>query len=176
MGLNVAKTILNFLKLKFKWILFGSICLKKFLFCFCHFFLLKYAKSVLFFFGPFSSDFADSMSIISKTTTWWVMIFFNLSNVCLKRYMMRMAPKIIFVGFWSLILSRTSSPHSWKLWKYHPNRTLFHPWVNHEWTLNKSRISSWTLWVSGSCQAKNIRKNVWPPVFYLTVTLPELDS
>ena len=35
------------------------------------------------------------------------------------RYMKRTAPKIVFVGVWSLILSKTSSPFSWKVWKYH---------------------------------------------------------
>ena len=61
-------------------------------------------------------------------------------------------------GVWSLILRRTSSPFSSKVWKYHQNWTLFHPQVNHEWTLNKSRISSWTPWVSGSCQAQIFKK------------------
>ena len=42
--------------------------------------------------------------------------------------------------------------------------------------MNKSRINSWIPWVSGSWQAKNIQKSVCPSVFYLTVTLPELDS
>ena len=78
--------------------------------------------------------------------------------VFVKRYMKRTAPKIVFIGVWSLILTRTSSPFSSKVWKYHQNCTLFHPEVNHEWTLNKSRISSWIPWVSGSCQAKNIQK------------------
>ena len=76
--------------------------------------------------------------------------------VFVKRYMKRTASKIVFVGVLSLILSKTSSPFSWKVWKYHQNLTLFHPKVNHERTLNKLRISSWTPGVSGSCQAKNI--------------------
>ena len=44
--------------------------------------------------------------------------------------------------------------------------------LNHEWTLNKLRISSWTPQVSGSWEVSNIPQNVWLAVFYLTVTLP----
>lgn len=95
--------------------------------------------------------------------------------VFVKTYMKRTASKIVFVCVLSLIFSRTSSSFSWKVWKYHQKLTLFHPLVNHEGILNKLRISSWTLRVSGSCQAKNIQKKNWPSVFYLTVTLTELD-
>ena len=35
-------------------------------------FLIQSSKNIFFFFRPFTSNFADSMSIIGKTTTCWV--------------------------------------------------------------------------------------------------------
>ena len=59
-------------------------------------------------------------------------------------------PKIVFVVVWILILKRL---HLHFHEKYENiikiRRSSIHK-VNHEWTLNKSRISSWTPWVSGS--------------------------
>ena len=77
---------------------------------FCNF-LIQSSKKHIFFFRPFTSDFADSMSIISETTPCWV-IKKKISAlfVFVKIYMKITAFKIVFVGVLSLILNRTQSP------------------------------------------------------------------
>ena len=76
-------------------------------------FFIKICQKHTVFFVPFTSDFADSMSIISKKTTCWVIKNLILAMfVFVKRYMKRTAPKIVFFGVWSLILRRTPSPFS----------------------------------------------------------------
>ena len=87
---------------------------------FCHF-LIQSSKKHIFFFWPFTSDFADSMSIISKTTKCWVIKQNKIPTmfILVKRYLKRTASKIVFVGVLILIFSKTSSPFSWKVWKYH---------------------------------------------------------
>ena len=85
-------------KLNFYIIQFGSIRFKGF----CHLFI-KLCQKRTFFLGPFTSDFADSMSIILA-----IFVFVRI-------YMKRTAPKIVFVVVLSQILSRTPSPFSGKV-------------------------------------------------------------
>ena len=78
--------------------------------------LVSNSKSPNFFslvFGPFTSDFANTLSIIANTTPYFVLKnYIPAMSVFLKAYMKRTPSKIDCVGVKSLTLSRTPSVFS----------------------------------------------------------------
>ena len=80
----------------------GLYVFEKYFLGFCHF-LMQSSKKHIFVFRSFTSDFADSMSIISKTTKWWVIkkIKSQLCLYWLRHSWREQPPKLFLLVFWA---------------------------------------------------------------------------
>ena len=72
----------NLLKLKFNSIQLRYIRFLPNFWCLCHFFI-EIRQQHTFFFGQFTSNFADTMSIIAKTTAYLVLKDLYPSYICI---------------------------------------------------------------------------------------------